>query len=115
MNQVLELEARERAAAAEQQRADQERMRALQREASADQRGESMARQQMSRVRGRVGLGDPIEPILAQIRMTAQRSRPGEDRIFTYTFGDGSRLILAARPSGNQTGLALYRVDLEED
>ena len=115
VSDVLALEVRERAEAAERQRAEQERMRALQREPSGDQREESMARQQMSRVRGRVDLGDPIEPILAQIPMTAQRSRSGEDRIFTYMFGDGSRLILVARPSGNQTGLVLRYVDLEED
>ena len=114
MNQVLELEARERAAAAEQQQADQERMRALQREPSADQRGGSMARQQMERMRG--DLDDPIGPILEQMpsRAVLQRRQSGEDRIFTYTFGDGSRLILGARPSGNQTGLVLRYVDLED-
>lgn len=76
------------------------------------ERGESMARQQMERIRG--GLDDPIGPILAQMPMTAQRRRMGEDRTFTYTFGDGSRLILVARPQGGGRGLALYYVDIED-
>ena len=109
VDEVAALEARERAEAAERQRAEQERMRAPTAEPA-----ESEARQQMSRVRRRVGLGDPIEPILAQIPLTARRTRSGEDRTFTYTFGDGSRLILGARPSGNQTGLILYYVDVED-
>ena len=111
VDEVVVLEARERATAAEQQRADQARMRAPTAEPA-----ESEARQQMSRVRGRVGLGDPIGPILEQMpsRAVLQRRQSGEDRIFTYMFGDGSRLILGARPGGDQTGLVLYFVDVED-
>ena len=114
VDEVLALEARERAEADARRDAEQERMRRLQREPASGQREESIARQQMRLVRGRVGLGDPIGPMLAQIPSSPRRSQLGEDRTFTYTFGDGSRLILGARPGGDQAGLVLWYVDVED-
>jgi uncharacterized membrane protein len=78
----------------------------------SEQSSESLARRQMERMQGQ--LGDPIGPILEQMSMPAQRSQSGEDRTFTYTFRDGSRLILVARPQGDGQGLTLYYVDVQE-
>ena len=36
-------------------------------------------------------------PILGQIPLSPMLGRIGEDRSFTYEFGDGSRLVLGAR------------------
>ena len=101
---------------AESDREDERRQRQrAARERRAQERSEqiskSLARQQMERMQGR--LGDPIGPILEQMSIPAQRSRSGEDRMFTYTFRDGSRLILVARPQGGGRGLTLYYVDIE--
>ena len=72
------------------------------------------ARPYLSRIQG--DLGTPMESILSQMPdgMIPTRDRRGEDRVFTYTFGDGSEMILVFRPSGNQTGLELYMVDVRD-
>ena len=64
----------------------------------------------------RGGIGTSMESILSQMPdgMVPTRDRRGEDRVLTYTFGDGSEMILAFRPSGSQTGLELYMVDVRE-
>ena len=112
VSELAAYEERERAEAAERRAEERRAARERAAERPAVRRGTSMARQQMERVQG--ALDAPIGPILAQIPLVPQRSQSGEDRTFTYTFGDGSRLILVARPSGNQTGLVLYYVDVED-
>lgn len=115
VSEVIEMEARDRAAAAERQQAERRRVEEERRQRAARARRErdgSMARQRAARIRGE--LDDPIGPILAQMSMTAQRGRMGEDRTFTYVFADGSRLILVARPQGGGRGLALRYVDIED-
>ena len=46
--------------------------------------------------------------------MVPTRDRHGEDRVFSYTFGDGSQMILAFRPRGDQSGLELSMVDVRD-
>ena len=72
------------------------------------------ARPYLSRIRG--GIGSPLVDVLSQMPddMTPSIDLRGEDRVFTYTFGDGSEMILVFRPSGNQTGLELYMVDVRD-
>ena len=72
------------------------------------------ARAYLSRIRG--GIGSPLVDVLSQMPddMTPDIDLRGEDRVFTYTFGDGSEMILVFRPSGNQTGLELYMVDVRD-
>ena len=113
VDEVAELEARERAEAAERQRAEEERRERQRAARERREREGSMARQQMERLQRE--LDNPIGPILERMPGIPQRGRMGDARTFTYTLRDGSRLILAARPRGSQTGLILHYVDVEED
>ena len=72
------------------------------------------ARPYLSRIRG--GIGSPLVDVLSQMPddMTPSIDLRGEDRIFTYTFGDGSEMILVFRRSGEQDGLELYMVDVRD-
>ena len=76
---------------------------------------QSQARRQLSRMRG--DLGDPLESIIGQMAstgITPRRTRRGKYRIFTYPFGDRSQLIFWFEPAGEQQGLVLYMIDVEE-
>ena len=77
-------------------------------------RGESQARAYLSRIRG--DIGSPMEEILSQMpdNIIPQRRRSGDQRIFTYTFGDESRMILSFVPRDAGTGLVLYFVDVRD-
>ena len=72
------------------------------------------ARDVLSRIRG--DLGSPMEDILSQMPdgMIPERRQSGENRMFTYTFGDGSRMILTFRPRETGWGLVLYTVQVED-
>ena len=77
-------------------------------------RGPSEARQQLEGMRGDLDV-TPMSEIFEQMPdMQPERSQSGQDRIFTYRFPDGSRLIFAARPRGGQTGLVLRYIDIQE-
>ena len=82
--------------------------------ASMKRPGMSLARSVASAIQGE--LDTPMDRVLPQMPadVSPERSRSGADRTFTYAFRDGSRLILAARPSGDGRGLALYFVDIQE-
>lgn len=74
--------------------------------------GVSMARATASRVQG--GLDSPLELIMVQMPddVVPTRRLSGQNRIFTYTFTDGSQLILTFRPGAPGEGLFLYTVDV---
>ncbi|MCY4509455.1 MAG: hypothetical protein OXG35_21190 [Acidobacteria bacterium] len=74
--------------------------------------GVSMARATASRVQG--GLDSPLERIMVQMPddVVPTRRLSGQNRIFTYTFTDGSQLILTFRPGAPGEGLFLYTVDV---
>lgn len=82
--------------------------------ASMKRAGMSLARSVASFIQGE--LDTPMSRVLAQMPddVSLERSRSGEDRTFVYTFTDGSRLTLVARPAGGRSGLALYYVDIED-
>ena len=71
-----------------------------------------MARSTASRVQG--GLDSPLELIMVQMPddVVPTRRLSGQNRIFTYTFTDGSQLILTFRPGAPGEGLFLYTVDV---
>lgn len=111
------------AAGAEQRRRDAERevaaIQQAQRERvqrgdlpAPERTGQSTARTVAASVSG--GLDSPMDSILPQIPYSPDLSRSGRYREFTYRFEDGSRLVLTAVPTGGQTGLVLYSVDIQE-
>ena len=72
----------------------------------------SMAQATVNRVQG--DLDSPLERILAQMPddVVPALRQSGQDRIFTYTFADGSQLILTFRPGAPGEGLFLYTADV---
>ena len=85
--------------------------------ASMKRPGMSLARSVASAIQG--GLDTPMDRVLAQMPddVSPERSRSGADRLFTYSYSDGSKLVLSFRPreEGAQRGLVLYFVDIIQE